>query len=448
MADRKPTALAGDCFAGLFTLGVSWAGFDVIGDLEHSGYGSKTHALNFPDVPIRIGVDRWQPADFTNKVDFMYCNPPCAAWSSMRVGGGGNGPSQSWRDQGDRLQYVRNLTHAGLTIRPKTWAWESVTNAWRHGRDFVMEVAELWANNGYDVTILLQNNKYLGGNQHRPRIFVIAHRYPLVWEPFVKPPTFRQLMKQVPKRRPKSPVKEPELAPSLKKLWEMAPHYGYVLRRALLTRTEAELKTLRPRPAMTVNRVKPDQTPGVFIGASKRLHPDEPRNINWHEVLAVCGLPMDWQTSQTSLEPASLECSRAVMPGVGRWLALSIKTGLAQRPLKGPATVRVVDLQDPERPTTEVLLTVPRFNAPPAVWTPPVTAAAPKARVGTPRAPREPGTAAPRRGSGYRIRELLCEGRPTEAILATIRAEFPESKAGPSDVAWNRAKLRQQGGNP
>jgi len=73
---KQPTALAGDVFAGLFTRGVVDAGFKVIGDLEHSGYGSKTAQLNFPGIPIRIGPHTWRPEDFTGRVDFMYCNPP------------------------------------------------------------------------------------------------------------------------------------------------------------------------------------------------------------------------------------------------------------------------------------------------------------------------------------------------------------------------------------
>lgn len=40
--------------------------------------------------------------------------------------------------------------------------------------------------------------------------------------------------------------------------------------------------------------------------------------------------------------------------------------------------------------------------------------------------------------SGSRIREMLKEGMETEAILATIKKEFPDSKATKADVSWNK----------
>jgi hypothetical protein len=44
---------------------------------------------------------------------------------------------------------------------------------------------------------------------------------------------------------------------------------------------------------------------------------------------------------------------------------------------------------------------------------------------------------------------MLVEGKlDTAGILAVVHKEFPDSKAGPSDVSWNKAKLRAQGGVP
>lgn len=447
----KPTALAGDVFAGLFTLGVTQAGFDVLGALEHSGYGVATARLNFPKLDFRIGPARWKPEDFRGRVDFMFTNPPCAAWSSMNVGGGRT-IVDGWKEDTARLGYVRNLVTAGRIVAPRAWAWESVTNAWRHGRDFVMEVAETWVADGYHVTVLLQNNKFLGGNQHRPRMFVIAHRHPLIWQPTVAPPTLRELLSGVRPVEAADPH-HPDMAQSLKKLWKLAPRHGHVLRRALLQQPEADQARLRPRPAMTVNRCRWDQTPGVFIGASKRLHPDEPRTLNWPEILAVCGLPPTWRSAQRSLEPASLECSRAVMPGVGRWLAKSVAAGLRKPALATRPHVRLFDLTDPERPVDEVLYNpaeaphAARRRAERPVWPP-----ADAEELPPPREPRAARPSAPgqrRLGSGYRTRQLLAEGKLSYAqIVEVIHREFPESVATVKDVYWNKRKLQQQGGKP
>lgn len=49
-------------------------------------------------------------------------------------------------------------------------------------------------------------------------------------------------------------------------------------------------------------------------------------------------------------------------------------------------------------------------------------------------------------GVGAYIRELLLEGKlDTTAILAKVATKFPESKAGPSDVSWNKGKLKRDG---
>jgi site-specific DNA-cytosine methylase len=54
-----------------------------------------------------------------------------------------------------------------------------------------------------------------------------------------------------------------------------------------------------------------------------------------------------------------------------------------------------------------------------------------------------PSGARPAKGSGARIRELLLRGFMTPKILELIHVEFPGSKAGPSDVSWNKQKLRK-----
>lgn len=432
----KLTALGGDVFAGLFTHGVKQAGFKVLGHLEHTTYGSATSQLNFPDLEIRNGVHNWNPQEYKGKVDFMYTNPPCAAWSAMQV-------STDWREHTERLQIVRDLTAAGLIIRPKAWCWESVMGAWRRGSEFVLEEAEKWLQGGYNVTVLLQNNMHLGVNQNRPRMFLIAHLHPLVWPKFIEPLNTRDFLASIPKGLGKSPVEQKPLQDSLKQLWDDCTGTGYVLRRALIIKEQKEQDKLRPRPAMTVNRMKLNEVPGTFIGASKRLHPRQARTLNWFECLALSGLPLDWKTSQRSLEPASLELSRAVMPAVGKWLGTAVKNGLKKPALNTRAPVaRLVDLRDPENIIEEVLMTYSAPARPPKIdWNPDVPAPR-KTRSGAVRSPRETG----KPGSGARMRDLISEGLSTGEILETIHEEFPQSKAGPSDVSWNRRKLRQLNG--
>lgn len=368
MRQKQLTALGGDIFAGLFTYGIKQAGYEVLGHLEHTTYGSRTAKLNFPDLDIRNGVHTWNPHEFRGKVNFMYTNPPCAAWSAMQV-------ASHWSEHTERLQIIRDLVAAGQIIKPDAWCWESVTGAWTRGREFVLEQADAWMAHGYHVTVLLQNNMYLGVPQTRQRMIMIAHRYPLVWPPLTEPPTVKEVFARIPKelQHKGELVKMPE---SIRQLYaETRP--GGVPRHVLLTKTEEEqkrLKQLGPRPAMTVHRVAEDKVSRCFVGVRQAMHPKKARYLTWHECLALVGLPNTWQSALKPGEARSLELSRAVMPGVGRWLGQAVADGLKLKPLnKKKPVCRLVDLRNPDAPVDEVIATyVPPEVAPPVAWNPPV----------------------------------------------------------------------------
>jgi site-specific DNA-cytosine methylase len=441
---RQLTALGGAIFAGLFTVGIKEAGYRVLGHLEFGDYGVATARKNFPDLDIRVGTHNWNPERFTGKVDFMYTNPPCAAWSTL------GHPTRKWHEQTERLSCVQDLVQAGLIVQPKAWCWESVTGAWGKGREFVLEQARIWNQHGYHVTVLLQNNMYLGCPQFRKRMFLIAHKHPIVWMPFVESRTTGQILKQMPKRGlPKPPLVPPPLSPRFLELWHRSDGHGR-LRRAYEQMSEEELaKHPGIIPFAVVRRLNPDKPPPVFLQSAMRLHPTEPREFTYHEWLEFTGLPHNWQTACTSFNSFSLELSRAVMPPVGRWLGESIAAGLKKKPLdinKG-VTTRVVNFMfGPERASEEELWRTTEFaDLSTPVWspaTPPPEAPKRVARIGAP--PRAPSPGRP--GIGARIRDLLQDPRGfiTEQILTTIRQEFPQSKATAADVSWNRGKLKKE----
>jgi site-specific DNA-cytosine methylase len=351
---RQLTALAGDVFAGLFTAGVKQAGFRVLATLEHSDYGAKTARLNHPEVEQHLKLADWgatgPAARYAGKVDFMFTNPPCALWSQAR----GRGMT-AWQAPDPRLSWAPDLIDAGLVIRPKAWCWESVTNAWRHGRSFVLEQGQKWANAGYSVTLLLQNNQYLGVPQVRPRMFLIAHQHPLVWPALTEPITVAQAFKGL-------KVKEGEkqyLDPQLKMLWEAAGkgrdlfHAFHGLHEDEQAKFRAE--TGRGAPSFLVKKLVLDRPSKVILGGLKTLHPTEPRYLTYGEYLRLCGAPLDWQSSSASLSTTTAELSRAVMAPVGRWLGLAVADGLAKPKLRKPAFQLVDMSKGPEHVTTEDL---------------------------------------------------------------------------------------------
>jgi hypothetical protein len=336
---------------------------------------------------------------------------------------------------------ITDLATAGQIIRPDAWCWESVTNAWRHGNDFVLEQARSWNKHGYNATILLQDNAFLGVPQHRKRMFLIAHRHPLVWPKLTQPMTIREAFARIPSNLPAPPIQMKELTPIWKRLWEISAKHKGRLRDAYNSVYASKPDKIGTIPLNTVMRLNPDRPAPVMLASFMRLHPDEPRMLNWYEWLALTGLPWDWQTSQRHDDPASRELARAVMPGVGQWLGTAVKNGLKCAP-ESKITTRLVDMINPELERSEILWTDRIVKRPPRhVWDPLPPPAKPTAKLRAPSSshyvPRPRGL-----GIGQRIRDMIESGADTQSILTTIHQEFPTSKATAADVSWNKRKLR------
>lgn len=439
MSREKPTALGGDIFAGLFTYGVKQAGFDVLGHLEHTTYGSATAQLNFPKLPIYNGIQTWEPARFQRKVDFMYCNPPCAAWSNMRLS------KSHWSEHTDRLTYVRELARAGMVVGPQAWCWESVTNAYRSGQEFVFEIARLWNDQNYHVTIWLQNNAYLGGAQSRERMLLVAHRRPLVWPKLTKPTSLKDSLAKLPIVLPPPPVIMPPLTKWWAKCWSESVKHGRYLRNAHVRMDEVTKSKYGKIiiPLATVIRMNAEKPAPVMLAYFMQLHPDEPRFLNWYEWLTLCDLPLTWKTAITHPDPASRELSRSVMPSVGKFLGTAVRRGLELPAFRGKhIETRLLDMRKPQAIVDIQLWTQPRASRPePPAWRFEVPLITKPER--TRHIPNQAPAATRQLGSGARIRELLEDGRATDEILVIVHKEFPTSKATSADVSWNRRKLRQ-----
>jgi site-specific DNA-cytosine methylase len=336
----KPTALGGNIFAGLFTRGVADAGFKILGHLEHGDYGVETAKRNFPGLDVRYGVENWKIDDFLGKVNFMYCNPPCAPWSNAagRV-------HDNWKTD-DRTKCVTDLVHAGRMIKPDAWAWESVVPAWTKGRDFVIDQALKWESDGYSVTILLQNNMYLGAPQNRKRMFVIAHRYTLVWPAFVmNPPTVADILATV--DNPPEEVEHEKLDGFYAELWRRSLDFHGSLADAADAMTLEDRKSVPyyHHPSFLSGRLDPNKVCPVLMSNDKMTHPYEPRNLTLTEMRALCGLPKSWKVNPKYSE-AGAEMARAVLPAVGKWLGTAVRDGLKLNRLPNK-TIKMVDFRKP-----------------------------------------------------------------------------------------------------
>ena len=347
-------ALGMDIFAGGFTVGVS-KHFNVLAHLEEGPYGVKSFKLNYPNVPVVIGTDKWKPFidDLKRehgKIHFQYANPPCAVWSvagSVMRGGG-----DAWRKD-PRISCWEDCFDAFLHARPHFYACESVTRAYTAGNEFMKKLEKKALNADYSVTHLLIDAQYLGVPQRRKRYFFIAHDRALEfqqpnWGPAetvfevlsrVKDPGYvstfkndlqKKLLKNLP---PKVP---------LRKLWE-----------------EEMTKTVGPedtwpresfgvvgRPRMFVHRVHGDQPIGAITG-DYFIHPKEDRYLGMNELKVLNGFPEDYQFAGSPGAWASL-IARGVCPPVGEWLARNVRNALDANK-KTSGQVREVNLMEPPR---------------------------------------------------------------------------------------------------
>lgn len=343
---RKLTAIGGGIFAGLFTVGVKRAGFDVIAHVEQDSYGVPTAKLNHPDVTFYVGRDTWPTFKW---IDLMFCNPACAAWSAA---GSGNKGLNAWRHD-PRISQTTDLVDYALdVVRPRAFVTESVTNAWRHGRDFFIPIAQRWANAGYSVTIVLQNNLYLGAPQFRPRMFFVAHRHPLITDELrvLEALTCGQLLKGVKiakKERDPLLLNERYLP-----LWEGSAAHKGMLRKTydLMTREE---RSNVVAPVAIMRRLRANEVAPVIYGYRKHMHPTEPRWLHWREYLALFGLPDSWRTA-ASVSAGTMELGRSVLPAAGEWVATAVARGFEHRSMK-KHEFKMLDLRDPTNIREEAL---------------------------------------------------------------------------------------------
>lgn len=447
---RELTALAADVFAGGFALGVG-RHFNVLAHFEENNYGVRTARHNFPGRPIIVGKDNWPIDEYRDKVDFVFANPPCAAWS---VAGytKTRGPDK-WRTD-PRVECSRCCAQLRRKLRPAVYATESVTQLWSKGREFAEELARDAAEDGYSTTVLLHDAQHLGLPQVRRRVFLVQHRVefrPIMpnWAP---PPSPLDVL-------PDKPIGEP--------MWEK-PKYFTAKRLAQVKpgerlvhfweRKHPEEKrernaqgNVKGRPSYGHYRL-PVEGPGGAVVGYNIVHPTEHRFISTEEMQLLSGFPLDFHFTPKGPNARAAEIARGVCPTVGEWLArgvkASIETGkeitsptlrewnLLRPPVGSDDPVR--DVEYGERPTTTSSVAVSRpkeAKAKPAKPTQMVMADVlrmPKPKEGV--------------GSGAFIKLLLdMEKWTTDEIVQAVRTHYKASKATGADVAYHRGEMRAAG---
>lgn len=471
MPKQEFTALGAYIFAGGFTLGVE-KHMKILGHLEDGPYGTATAQGRWPKLPIHINPATWPLTQLKGKADFIYSNPPCAAWSAAGVSS-----ASKWETDG-RVNCARTSFGLVAKLRPKVWCWESVARAYTLGRPLVDQFTREALDLGYSVTHLLVEAKRLGVPQRRNRFFMVVHNVKLPFGEVSFPVmTAGQALKGV-KPGPGAHL-PPADRPWVKILKDLEP--GQEMRRlfnARFPKLAAKITDGRVigRPSFQIRRIPFDDVSFTLTGDACLIHPKEDRYITVRESATLCGYPQDFNFVG-SLGKQYAQVAQAVMPPVGSWLAGIVKQGLKAN-VKDTGRVYYVDLRG-ERGLFQVLgqgRTYPSAVLPPLGKKPPVppevkaqmkadaklarqaakVAASHEVQPKRPRPapiPEHVPSLRPRdvikplpgeTTSGAYIRRLLREGKLDDiTIVGQVHANWPGRKISTKDVAWNRGQMKR-----
>lgn len=358
----RPTALGAHIYAGGFSVGVS-RHFRVLAHLEEGPYGVKSFQMNFPHIPVHVGIGNWPLKELRRQnLDLVFTNPPCAVWSHA----GKNSRSDARWDLDPRVSCVHNCFKLLLELRPKVWVWESVVPAFMKGRKLVDELTARATKLGYGVTYLLVNAKWLGAPQERKRFFFVAHQVEVDWRCEFKPPlTVAQALKGI---KPKPCLKHGD---HRHEHYERLEHlFGLARPGESLAATWERLMDGKPKPLNRLGKIagKPgflnikadgDRPLSTYLGAL-RIHHKQPRIMATNEVAILCGFPEDYKLEACGAVAGSL-LARGVLPPVAAWLAENLARALRRNEPVRPQ-VRLLDLREPDQLTQPEPLQEPVTN--------------------------------------------------------------------------------------
>lgn len=186
-----PSAVALFSGCGGFSLGLTWAGFDIRGAIEIDKGLREIYTANFPGTPF-IGTDITAVADATltafaeaeGPIDVLVGGPPCQGFSLAGK-----------RDVSDpRNTLFRHYLRVLDAMRPRVAVMENVrlllSMKSPDGGFIRDDISREFQRHGYTVRWFGINAKDYGVPQHRERVLFVATRNDLNGQPGIPSPSF------------------------------------------------------------------------------------------------------------------------------------------------------------------------------------------------------------------------------------------------------------------
>lgn len=349
---QRPTAVGLHAFAGLMTLGIKQAGFNVVATCEEGNFGQKTHKLNFPETEVFDTHASWPIEDLQElQPDLIYAQPACAGLSYCNVVNRGL--------DNPKMSGLAHCHEAAIKIRPRAYVVESVINLFKEGDPLVSAWEEDWQALGYKTTRLLENAMHIGVPQRRKRaLFIAAYetnldfKYPDPLPHYTVQDAISDLADQAYLTEGQAYVSDsatefqenarldnetvswhiPQKLPEC--IMRLLPYYLP----GLSTNNIAEdvmQRWYRPfrktvhvemgRPSTMLRRAVWEEESPTLCGGPRIFHPDDHRLFTVREHARLMGLPDSWEFAGSNIADAYAQCGKAVSPMVGKWVATQIK---------------------------------------------------------------------------------------------------------------------------
>jgi DNA (cytosine-5)-methyltransferase 1 len=156
------------CGAGGFTLGLTAAGFEVLGAVDSWDIAVNTYRKNFRHNIVHSPIEKLAPAQFLSgigaqigDIDLIVGGPPCQGFSVQRIG----------RDSDERNDLVLEFARFVSELRPRFFVMENVPGLHgKRGRKIADEFESRLSLSGYRVKSRVINAAEYGVPQIRRRL--------------------------------------------------------------------------------------------------------------------------------------------------------------------------------------------------------------------------------------------------------------------------------------
>lgn len=315
-----------DLFAapGGLSLGIKWAGFEIVCAVDKDKSAAKTYAHNFPETDVVAKDVRDLPKGFFEKygdIDLVAGGPPCQGFSLA----GKRDP----KDERNNMvfQFIEKVDE----INPKWVLMENVYGlaSMKDGK-VVKEIQRRFENIGYYVKWKILNAAKYGVPQKRKRLFCLGNRTgdPITFPKPTHGPHGQTTLKGCQLRSYKT-VRE-----AFEEMKEDLPNQVPPNHSEEMVEKISEVKRgdkLYPSRAMGYYRLEwdsPSWAVAIAGGGEGLIHPSEDRVITVREAARLQTFPDSFIFKGTRTENKQ-QVSNAVPPKLAKILGLQIKKELS-----------------------------------------------------------------------------------------------------------------------